>query len=404
MIPKSTVYNAPYPKSYGSEFTLFDHGKGCYMFDVEGKKYLDFGSGIAVNTLGYGREDLAKAAYDQMKKIIHTSNLYTSEATLLVADKLTSFGNFAAVHFGNSGTEANEAAIKFARLYAKRKKGDGHHKIIAFESAFHGRTMGALSCTYNPHYREDCGPLVPGVEFLPYNDVETLKKTVDGTYAAIIVEVIQGEGGLKCMTKEFAKALNEVCAQQDVILIADEVQTGLTRTGYPFACGLVDLNPDIITLAKPLAGGLPLSATLIPMKINDILQPGDHGSTFGGNPVACAVANQMLETLFFPPFIFEVQAKGEYLKKKIENLKSQFDCIGEIRGAGMLRGFEVNTPSGYEGDLSKDLIAACKENGLLILRSGTNVIRLAPPLVITEKELDEGFDIIAKSLKNKLNK
>ena len=404
MIPKSTVYNAPYPKSFGSEFTLFDHGEGCYIFDVEGKKYLDLGSGIAVNTLGYGREDLAKAAYDQMKKIIHTSNLYTSEATLLVADKLTSFGNFAAVHFGNSGTEANEAAIKFARLYAKRKKGDGHHKIIAFESAFHGRTMGALSCTYNPHYREDCGPLVPGVEFLPYNDVDTLKKTVDGTYAAIIVEVIQGEGGLKCMTKEFAKALNEVCAQQDVILIADEVQTGLTRTGYPFACGLVDLNPDIITLAKPLAGGLPLSATLIPMKVNEILQPGDHGSTFGGNPVACAVANQMLETLFFPPFIFEVQAKGEYLKKKIEQLKAQFDCIGELRGAGMLRGFEVNTPSGYQGELSKDLIAECKANGVLVLRSGTNVIRLAPPLVISEKELDEGFDIIAKSLKNLLNK
>lgn len=404
MIPKSTVYNAPYPKSYGSEFTLFDHGKGCYIFDVEGKKYLDLGSGIAVNTLGYGREDLAKAAYDQMKKIIHTSNLYTSEATLLVADKLTSFGNFAAVHFGNSGTEANEAAIKFARLYAKRKKGDGHHKIIAFESAFHGRTMGALSCTYNPHYREDCGPLVPGVEFLPYNDVETLKKTVDGTYAAIIVEVIQGEGGLKCMTKEFAKALNEVCAQQDVILIADEVQTGLTRTGYPFACGLVDLNPDIITLAKPLAGGLPLSATLIPMKVNEILQPGDHGSTFGGNPVACAVANLMLETLFFPPFIFEVQAKGVYLNKKLEQLKAQFDCIGELRGAGMLRGFEVNTPSGYKGDLSKDLIAECKANGVLVLRSGTNVIRLAPPLVISEKELDEGFDIIAKSLKNLLNK
>ena len=404
MIPKSTVYNAPYPRSYGNEFTLFDHGKGCYIWDVEGKKYLDLGSGIAVNTLGYGREDLAKAAYDQMKKIIHTSNLYTSEATLLVADKLTSFGNFAAVHFGNSGTEANEAAIKFARLYAKRKKGEGHHKIIAFENAFHGRTMGALSCTHNPHYRVDCAPLVPGVEFLPYNDVDALKKTVDGTYAAIIVEVIQGEGGLKCMTKEFAKALNEVCAQQDVILIADEVQTGLTRTGYPFACGLVDLNPDIITLAKPLGGGLPLSATLIPAKVNEILQPGDHGSTFGGNPVACAVANQVLETLFFPPFIFEVQAKGQYLKKKIEALKAQFACIGEPRGAGMLRGFEVNTPEGYDGDLSKDLIKECMTNGLLILRSGTNVIRLAPPLIITEKEMDEGFEIIAKSLKNKLNK
>ena len=187
-----------------------------------------------------------------------------------------------------------------------------------------------------------------------------------------------------------------------MILIADEVQTGLTRTGYPFACGLVDLNPDIITLAKPLGGGLPLSATLIPMKINEILQPGDHGSTFGGNPVACAVANQVLETLFFPPFIFEVQAKGQYLKKKIETLKAKFPCIGELRGAGMLQGFEVNTPEGYNGDLSKDLIKKCMENGLLILRSGTNVIRLAPPLIISEKELDEGFDIIEKTLKSML--
>ena len=262
--------------------------------------------------------------------------------------------------------------------------------------------MGALSCTYNKHYREDCEPLIGGVEFLPYNDVETLKKTVNSTYAAIIVEVIQGEGGLKCMTKEFAEALNEVCANNDVILIADEVQTGLTRTGYPFASGLVNLNPDIITLAKPLAGGLPLSATLIPEKVNELLQPGDHGSTFGGNPVACAVANLVLETLFFPPFIFEVQAKGEYLKKKLEELKTEFACIGELRGAGMLRGFEVNTPSGYEGDLSKDLIKECMENGLLLLRSGVNVVRLAPPLVISEKELDEGFAIIEKCLKNKI--
>ncbi|MCQ2603587.1 MAG: acetylornithine/succinylornithine family transaminase [Spirochaetia bacterium] len=402
MIPQNIIYNAAYPRSYGNEFTLFDHGEGCYIYDVIGKKYLDFGSGIAVNSLGYGREDLAKAAYEQMKKIPHTSNLYTSEATLLLADKLTSFGNFSAVHFGNSGTEANEAAIKFARLYSKRKKGNGNHKIIAFECGFHGRSMGALSCTYNPHYREDCEPLVPGVEFLPYNDVETLKKTVNSTYAAIIVEVIQGEGGLRCMTPEFAEALNQVCAANDVLLIADEVQTGLARTGYPFASGMVNLNPDIITLAKPLGGGLPLSATLIPEKVNELLQPGDHGSTFGGNPVACAVANQVLEVLLFPPFLFEVMEKGNYLKKKIQELKSRFSCIGELKGAGMLQGFEVNTPAGYDGDLSKDLIKKCRENGLLLLRSGVNVIRLAPPLVISEKELDEGFDIIAKCMENKL--
>lgn len=396
MIPQSKLYKSPFPKNYGSEFLICDHGEGCYIFDPTGKKYLDFGSGIAVNSLGHGREDLAKAAYDQMMKINHTSNLYTSDETVLLADKLINFGNFAAVHFGNSGTEANEAAIKYSRLYSLRKKGAGNSKIIAFEGSFHGRTMGSLACTYNKHYREDVAPVMPGVEFLPFNDVEALKKSVDSTCAAVIVEVIQGESGLRSMTPEFAAALNEVCAANDVILIADEVQTGLTRTGYPFACALVDLHPDIITLAKPLAGGLPLSATLLPEKVNELIKPGDHGSTFGGNPVACAVANQVLENLLFPPFIIEVMAKGAYFAAKLEALKAQFDCIGELRGEGMLRGFELNNPEGYKGDFSKDLIKKCENNGLLLLHAGTNVIRMAPPLIISEKELDEGFEIITK--------
>lgn len=401
MIPENKVIKPPYPNSYGTEFLLLDHGEGCFVFDVAGKKYLDFGAGIAVNALGYGREDIAQAAYSQMKKIIHTSNLYTSEATLLLADKLTSLGNFAAVHFGNSGTEANESAIKFARIYSMRKKGKGHHKIIAFDSAFHGRTMGALSCTYNRHYKDDVEPLVPGIEFLPYNDVKAFDEKADDSYAAVIAEVIQGEGGLRSMTKEFASALNEICKKHDIVLIADEVQTGLGRTGYPFASGLVDLSPDIITLAKPIAAGLPLSATIIPEKINKLIRPGDHGTTFGGNPVACSVANLVLETLLFPPFLLEVQEKGKYMRRKLEELKAGRSVVGELKGAGLLQGIEIDAPAGYEGDLTKAIIAECEGNGLLVLKSGTNVIRIAPPLVITNEEIDKGIAILDKAIGTK---
>ena len=400
MVKRSKVHNVPFPKNYASDFLVFEKGEGVYLYDPTGKKYLDFGSGISVNALGHGRDDLAEIASEQMKKVIHTSNLFTSEPSVFLAEKLTGLGRFAAVHFGNSGSEANEAAIKYARLYSNRTKGEGNYKILAFEKGFHGRTMGSLSCTYNDAYKKPFEPLVPGVEFAPYNDVKALEEKLDSTFAAVIVEVIQGEGGLMMMSEEFAKALNKICKKHDIILIADEVQTGLARTGWPFASSMIGLEPDIISLAKPLAAGLPLSATLIPEKINNLISVGDHGTTFGGGPVTCAVAGKVLDIVLNPPFLIEVQKNGEHLSRKLNELSEMFSFAGETRGCGMLQGLEIIQPEGFEGDLLKKIISGCEKNGLIVLKSGKTFIRIAPPLIISGKEIDEGIEILKTVLEN----
>jgi acetylornithine/N-succinyldiaminopimelate aminotransferase len=400
---KGMVHEPPLPKQFGADFLVLDEGRGVYLWDVKGKKYLDFGSGIAVNALGHGREDLAKVAYDQMKKLIHSSNLYTTEPTVTLAEKLAASGPFVAVHFGNSGTEANEAAMKYARLYAKRKRGEGHHKLLCFESAFHGRTLGALSVTPTPAYREAFEPLLPGVEVCPYNDPAALRRFVNEEFAGIIVEVLQGEGGLRSMTGEFAGELNRVRDKFDLILIADEVQTGLGRTGSLYASEAVGLEPDIITLAKPIAGGLPLSATLIPEKVNIVLKPGDHGSTFGGGPVTTAVAAHIFDIISRPEFLREVAEKGNRLAEGLSTLAKEFSSgpvhVGEVRGMGLLRGLEIVAPVEKTPDSMKSIIAAGQEHGILVLRSGKNIVRIAPPLVIAKEEIDEGVAILRGVLK-----
>ena len=400
MVKKSKVNKVPFPKNYASEFLVFEKGEGVYLYDPTGKKYIDFGSGIAVNALGHGRDDLAEVAYNQMKKVVHTSNLFTSEPSVFLAEKLVALGNFEAVHFGNSGAEANEAAIKYSRLYAFNKKGPGNHKILALEYGFHGRTMGALSCTYNAAYRTPFEPLVPGVEFTPLNDVKSLEAKLDSTFAGVIVEVLQGEGGLQMMSSEFAKALNTLCRKHDVILIADEVQTGLGRTGYPFGSSIVGLEPDIISLAKPLAGGLPLSATLIPKKINDYVKTGDHGTTFGGGPVTCAVAGKVLDIILDPEFLANVRTRGKHLGKRLAETAAKYSFTGEVRGTGLLQGIEIKQPSDYKGDLIKNVISKCEDNGLIVLKSGKNIVRIAPPLIINEKQIDEGVEILNSTLES----
>jgi len=392
------TYDVPFPNNYAVPFHIFERGNGCYLFDKNDKKFLDFGSGIAVNALGHGREDLAAAAFEQMKKLIHVSNLYTTEPSLELGFKLTSSGNFDAVHFGSSGSEANEAAIKYARLYSKRVKGDGNFKILAFSNAFHGRTLGALSCTPTAKYQEPFEPLLPGVEFSEFNNIEKLEQVLSSDFAAVIVEPLQGEGGLDLMTGEFAAKLNSLCRKLDVILIADEVQTGVARSGFPYASSVVGLEPDIITLSKPLAGGLPLSATLIPKKINKLIRAGEHGTTFGGGPVTCAVANKVLDIIFTPPFLLEVQNRGEYLKKGLEKLAADHTAAGEVKGLGLLRGLTIGSPDDAGMKLCGEIIEKAKEKGLLLLRSGKNVIRIAPPLVITEDEIDKGLKIISSIL------
>jgi acetylornithine/succinyldiaminopimelate/putrescine aminotransferase len=276
-----------------------------------------------------------------------------------------------------------------------RTKGKGHEKLLCFSGAFHGRTMGALSCTPQPKYQEPFAPLVPGVVVAPYNDVESLERTLDGSFAGVIVEVIQGEGGLTAMTPEFARVLNRKCRESGAVLIADEVQTGLARTGDLYASGGIGLEPDIITLAKPLAGGLPLSAVLIPARINDALHAGDHGTTFGGGPVTTAVALKVWEHLTRPGFLEDVRRRARALDDALESLKARNPLVGELRGRGLLRGFQY-LAGGSEGVAG--LLARLRENGLLALRSGADVLRIAPPLVIEEKEIRAGMKIIEEVL------
>jgi acetylornithine/N-succinyldiaminopimelate aminotransferase len=391
------VTKPAFPKNYADSFLQIDHGEGCRLFDTGGKSYLDFGSGIAVNALGYGREDLAVTAYDQMKKLIHISNLFTTEPTVALAGKLTGLGDFAAVHFGNSGSEANEAALKYARKYAKERKGPEAVGFISFSNGFHGRTMGSLSVTATEKYRKPFSPLLPGCTVLPFNDAEALKSFPrPEKTAAVIVEPVQGEGGLVSLSEEMIEALNSWCAENDVLIIADEVQTGMGRTGALLASEAAGLKADIVTLSKPLAGGLPLSATLIPAKVNDLVHPGDHGTTFGGGPVTCSVALKVLETVSSEGFLDEVAEKGEYLESLLTDRLAEAGLKGEVRGKGLLRGLVVE---GLEPDKLPAIMNRMREEGLLVLRSGSNVLRMAPPLVISKNELLEGVEIIFTVIK-----
>lgn len=397
-IDQATAKKPPFPNNYSENFLVLEKGEGCYVEDIKENRYLDFGSGIAVNALGYGRKDIAGIAAKQMEKLIHVSNLYTTRPTLRLAAKLTGLGNFDSVHFGSSGSEANEAALKYARLYSLRKKGENCHKILSFSNSFHGRTMGALSATSTEKYRKPFEPLVPGFEFSDFNDIEMLKSKLDKSFAAVIVEPLQGEGGLNKVTDEFAQALNDLCTKHDIILIADEVQTGIGRTGLPLASAWSGLNPDIVTLAKPLAAGLPLSATLIPAKVNSIIQLGEHGTTFGGGPVTCAVADAILDVLLDPEFLFQVQEKAVIVTEEINKLSNEFESVIGAKGIGLLQGIELKDINPSE------IIAEAMKEGLLVLRSGNNLLRIAPPLIINEEEIKEGFDIIRKVLQTIENK
>lgn len=394
------IHKPPLPKNFADTFLQIDHGKGCYLYDTGGKKYLDFGSGIAVNALGYGREDLADAAYEQMKKLIHISNIYTTEPTVQLAETLTACGDFAAVHFGSSGAEANEAALKYARLYGKKMKGDNATGFISFSSGFHGRTMGALSVTATEKYKKPFGPLIPGCTILPYNDTEALKNFAGATEsAAIIVEVVQGEGGLVSLSNEMIETINRFCKDNDVILIVDEVQTGLGRTGDIFASTACGLNADIITLAKPLAAGLPLSATLIPAKVNDLLSPGDHGTTFGGGPVTCKVALEVLNQINNKDFLNSVKEKGDFLNSLLQSTMNEENLKGSVLGKGLMVGLHLDSLS---ADKIPEVMNLCRENGLLLLRSGASVLRIVPPLVISEQELQDGVKILFNAIKETL--
>jgi len=386
----------PFAHNYGRELLQIVDGRGVMLRDANGNRYLDLGAGIAVNSLGYGDRKLAKVLRNQARKLVHTSNLYTSPPPLELGRHLIEMlspyarERFGGVHFGNSGTEANEAAIKYARLYARERRGEGHHYILSFSHGFHGRTFGALSATPKREYREKFEPLVPGFETAPYNDAATLDEILDDRFAAVIVEAVQGEGGLTVIERDFAERLSAICAERDILLIADEVQTGLGRTGAMLASAWAGLTPDIVTLAKPLAAGLPLSATLIPTRLNEMVRPGDHGSTFGGGPVTAAAALYVLKKLTEPGFLERVRDRAAELDTAIKRVIDAFPWIIEARGAGMLRGIVVDLGDDHE-NLFPEILSEARRRGVLLLRSAGDVIRIAPPLVISQNDLAAGL-------------
>jgi acetylornithine/N-succinyldiaminopimelate aminotransferase len=355
-------------------------GKGSRVTDATGRTYLDCAAGVGVNGLGYGERSVLAAIKAQASKIIHTSNLYLSEPQSALADRLGSLAFPAKVFFSNSGTEGIEAAIKFARRIGKPA---GRTELVAFERSFHGRTLGALSITWTAKYREPFEPLIPGVRFVPWDDLTAAAEAIGPATAAVVIEPVQGEGGVRPARPEFLRGLAELCKAKGALLVADEIQCGLGRTGTLFAHQQAGITPDILTLAKPLGGGLPLGAVLLRADLASALHPGDHGSTFGGNPVACAAALAVLDKLTAPGFLENVNRRAEQLVRGLTRLARRYPkAIAEVRGRGLMLGVELQ-------GLAAPVVAGLRERNVLATRAGERVLRLLPPLVIKPAEVKE---------------
>ncbi len=362
---------------------VLDHGKGVYLYDVEGKEYLDFAAGIAVNAFGYDVPEYKQALKDQIDKVIHVSNLYYTEPLAKAANKLAKATGLRKVFFTNSGTEAIEGAIKLARKYAwNRDNGSTDHEIIAMNNSFHGRSIGALSVTGNPHYQEAFKPLIDKVVFADFNNIEDVRSKITDKTCAIIFETIQGEGGIYPVEADFIKEVRRICDEKDILLILDEIQCGMGRSGHMFAWEEYGIRPDIMTVAKALGCGVPIGAFVAGDKVCDSMTAGDHGSTYGGNPLATAAANAVFD-LFEKKHILEnVNETGSYLGEVLDRFAAKYDFITEARGMGLIRGLEFSVPVG-------PIVNRCIEEGLLLISAGTNVIRFVPPLVITKENVDE---------------
>lgn len=365
--------------NYGKRRAQIVKGQGTVVEDSVGKKYLDFTSGIAVVSLGHAHPAIVKAIHDQSKKLWHISNLFDIPGQEKVAQKLIADTHFSYAFFCNSGAEANEAAIKLARKHT------GKNHIITFEKSFHGRTFGAMSATGQGNVHNGFGPLVEKFTILPFNDVAALEATIDDSVAAIMLEMIQGEGGVNRVLPEFAAAIAKVCDDKGILLIIDEVQTGIGRTGTRYAYEQTILKPNIVTLAKGLGGGFPVGGMLGTAELYDTFSPGTHGTTFGGNPLAMSVAETVLNHVFEPAFLQNVQEQSSYFVKQLqENLPSTYT----VQGQGLLLGIGC-------GDTEvASYIAAAEENGLLLVGAGPNVIRLLPPLTVSKEEIDEAIAIL----------
>ena len=371
---------------------VFEKGEGVYLQDVDGKQYLDFGAGIAVFALGYGSQEYNEALKAQVDRIIHTSNLYYNVPMMEAAEKLVRASGLSRVFFTNSGTEAIEGALKAARKYAYNKDGRTDHEIIAMNHSFHGRSIGALSVTGNPHYQEAFKPLMGGVKFADFNDLESVKAQVTDRTCAIILETVQGEGGIYPAEEEFLKGVKALCEEKDILLILDEIQCGMGRTGSYFAWQQYGVEPDIMTCAKALGCGVPVGAFVLGEKAaGSSLVPGDHGTTYGGNPLACAAVSKVFDLFEENRIIEHVQEITPYLEEKLDGLVEKYDFLSGRRGKGLMQGLVVS------GRPVGEIVKKALENGLILISAGSDVIRFVPPLVITRAHVDEMIEKLEKS-------
>lgn len=374
--------------TYNRYQVVFDRGEGVYLYDMDGKEYLDFVAGIAVFALGYRNEAYNSALKNQIDKIIHTSNYYYNLPAIEAAKKIKEISGMDRVFFTNSGAEAVEGAIKTARKYAYLKDGRTDHEIIAMNHSFHGRTMGALSVTGNPHYREAFEPMIGNIRFADLNDFESVKAQVTDKTCAIIFETVQGEGGIYPASEAFMKKVRALCDERDILMILDEIQCGMGRTGHMFAWQRYGIKPDVMTTAKALGCGVPVGAFLMTEKVGaNSLVAGDHGTTYGGNPLACAAVSKVIELFREQDVLANVNRVGGYLEERLGDLVKEFSCIKERRGVGLLQGLVFDRPVG-------DIIKRAMDKGLVLINAGTDIIRFVPPLIIEEKHVDDMIRIL----------
>lgn len=370
---------------------VLDHGEGVYLYDTEGKKYLDFAAGIAVCSLGYGRPEYNKALKEQMEKLLHVSNLFYTAPVVDAAEKLKKVSKMDRIFFTNSGTEAIEGALKAARKYAYTKK-SGKYEFIAMEHSFHGRSMGAVSVTGTENYRTPFEPLVGGVRFAKYNDLESVKAQVTDQTCAIILETVQGEGGIYPAESEFLKGIRMLCDENDILLILDEIQCGMGRTGSMFAWQDYGVRPDIMCMAKAIGNGVPVGAFAMTEEVAEYsLKPGDHGTTYGGNPFACAAVDKVLDIFEKDHIVEHVKEVTPYLEEKLDGLVEKYDGVLKRRGKGLMQGLVLARPVG-------EVIANVQKEGLLVISAGGNVLRMVPPLVIEKEHVDEMIEKLERAL------
>ena len=370
-------------KVYNRFSVVFDHGEGVKLYDTDGQEYLDFGAGIAVMGLGYSCDEVKNAVKEQMGKLPHISNLFYNEPAISAGEKLLAVSQMDKVFFTNSGTEAIEGALKIAKRYAYNKGMAPDYEIIAMKHSFHGRSLGALSVTGNDHYQEPFAPLIPNIRFAEFNNLDSVKALFSDKTCAVIMETIQGEGGIYPATEEFIKGVRALCDEHDALLILDEIQCGMGRSGEMFAWQGYGVKPDVMTTAKALGNGTPVGAFLACGKAATAMVPGDHGTTYGGNPLVCAAANAVLDVFKEKNIVGHVKEVGAYLYEKLEELVAEYDCVIAHRGKGLIQGLEFNSAVGPV------VTNALLEQHLVLISAGANIIRFVPPLVIKQADVDE---------------